>query len=446
MFGHVDQVEFQIGNELDPRLLGDHFHEPPVGPIGAGIVEIGCHGGDHRELVVLHVEQQPVPPHLFPHFTESVFGPRLVRLVYDHQVGEVEHVDLLQLGRRAVFRSHHVHRHVGHVHDLGVALADPRRLQHDQVETRRLQDLDRRGDGGRQRHVGSSGRHRPHVHPGMGHRVHPDPVSQQRTSGAATGGVDRQDRHVGVFEVQHEAPQQLVDQRRFPGPAGAGDAHNGNRPPTSPHRDLVEQVGVFVGVVLGRRDEPGHQPMVGRVERVEEAGRVVEFSQWEIRAGQHVVDHSLQPHRPAVVGCVDPGDPLRHELLRLGGEDGSSPTTEDPNVSAVALGEHVPEVTEELHVPPLVGGDRHRLDVLFHRGLDDLTHRAVVTEVDHLGARSLQDPPEDVDRGVVTVEEGGGGDEPYPVDGAVGHGPMLSEALATHRRTAKLPSRGGRET
>ena len=61
----------------------------------------------------------------------------------------------------------------------------------------------------------------------------------------------------------------------------------------------------------------------------------------------------------------------------------------------------------------------HALHVLLDRGGDDLVDRAVVAEVDHLGALALQDPPHDVDRGVVAVEQAGGGDEPHRVRGHV---------------------------
>ena len=47
------------------------------------------------------------------------------------------------------------------------------------------------------------------------------------------------------------------------------------------------------------------------------------------------------------------------------------------------------------------------------RGVDDSVDGAVVAEVDHLGALRLEQPPDDVDRGVVAVEEAGRGDEAY---------------------------------
>jgi hypothetical protein len=46
--------------------------------------------------------------------------------------GEVEHVDLLELAGGSVFRGHHVQRQVDEIDDLGVALADARRLDDDE--------------------------------------------------------------------------------------------------------------------------------------------------------------------------------------------------------------------------------------------------------------------------------------------------------------------------
>jgi hypothetical protein len=78
--------------------------------------------------------------------------------------------------------------------------------------------------------------------------------------------------------------------------------------------------------------------------------------------------------------------------------------------------EAVDEVLEVLDVPALVRRHRHGGGVLLDDGLDDLVDGAVVAEVDDLGALGLEDPPHDVDRRVVTVEQAGGGDHPHGVD------------------------------
>jgi hypothetical protein len=67
----------------------------------------------------------------------------------------------------------------------------------------------------------------------------------------------------------------------------------------------------------------------------------------------------------------------------------------------------------------LVAADRDALHVFLQRRGDDLVDRAVVPEVDDLGAHALQDAPHDVDGRVVAVEQAGRGDEAHLVRGAV---------------------------
>jgi hypothetical protein len=71
------------------------------------------------------------------------------------------------------------------------------------------------------------------------------------------------------------------------------------------------------------------------------------------------------------------------------------------------------QILEVLHVAALVGADRHALDVLVQDRVHHLADRPVVPEVDHLRALGLQDPPDDADGGVMTVEQRGRGHEPH---------------------------------
>jgi hypothetical protein len=93
--------------------------------------------------------------------------------------------------------------------------------------------------------------------------------------------------------------------------------------------------------------------------------------------------------------------------------------------------EEIHHVLEVLDVAALVGGDGDALHVLLQRRRDDLLDRAVVAEVDHLGAGRLQDAPHDVDRGVVAVEQRGGGDEAHLVLRLVG-ADLLAHAQVGH--------------
>ena len=89
----------------------------------------------------------------------------------------------------------------------------------------------------------------------------------------------------------------------------------------------------------------------------------------------------------------------------------------------------------------LVGGDRDRVRVFLDRGLDDLVDRAVVAEVDHLGALRLEQPPHDVDGGVVAVEEAGGRHDPESLAGALG-GPQLGRGGGAHDAPRPARRRG----
>jgi hypothetical protein len=62
-------------------------------------------------------------------------------------------------------------------------------------------------------------------------------------------------------------------------------------------------------------------------------------------------------------------------------------------------------------VAALVRADGDAVGVLLDGGVDDVLHRAVVPEVDDLGALGLQHAAHDVDAGVVAVEQAGRGDE-----------------------------------
>ena len=126
-----------------------------------------------------------------------------------------------------------------------------------------------------------------------------------------------------------------------------------------------------------------------------------------------------EPHPLPVVGREDLGDAVGLERLDLARHDHAAAAAVHAHVLGALGAEPVDEVAEELVVAALVGRHRHALHVLLdHRG-DDLVDRAVVPEVDHLAALRLEDPPHDVDGGVVPVEQARRGDEAHRVRGDV---------------------------
>jgi hypothetical protein len=160
----------------------------------AVVVEARGHGAEHRHLLHRHGEQLAVALHLLAHVAEGVLGALAVELVDGDEVGEVEHVDLLELAGGAELRGHDVERGVDVRHDGGVALADARGLDDDEVEAGQLAG----GDDFRQRggdlRAGVARGQRAHEDVAgcqLADGVHADAVAEQRAAGALARGVDR---------------------------------------------------------------------------------------------------------------------------------------------------------------------------------------------------------------------------------------------------------------
>ena len=136
-------------------------------------------------------------------------------------------------------------------------------------------------------------------------------------------------------------------------------------------------------------------------------------------AGLHdLVDHARQT-QPLTVLRAEDRDAGGPQPLDLGRDDDAAPAADDLHVARAALAEQLHEVLEVLDVPALVGADRHALHVLLDRRVDDLLDAAVVPEVHDLGPLGLHDPPHDVDRRVVAVEQGRRRDDAHRVLGHV---------------------------
>ena len=168
------------------------------------VVEPGGTRTEHRHRVPGHPECLPVADELAGDIAARVDGD---------DVGVVEHVDLLELGRRTELRGHHVERDVGDGHDGGVTLADAGRLDDDEVVAGRFGQRDHVGQVRRQL-AGAASAHGAEEHPPGFEAVHPDPVAEQRAAAPAAGGVDRDDGDAQlVVLVMAETADQLVGER-----------------------------------------------------------------------------------------------------------------------------------------------------------------------------------------------------------------------------------------
>ncbi len=158
--------------------------------------------------------------------------------------------------------------------------------------------------------------------------------------------------------------------------------------------------------------------------------------QVDVGRGDDLVDHALQAELLPVLRREDPRDAVVVQLLDLARDDDAAAAAEHLDVAGAALAQQVEHVLEELDVPALVRRDRDAVRVLLDRAVDDLLDRAVVPEMDHLAARRLQDPPHDVDRRVVAVEQARRRDEAHLGDR------LVDERLAGGRSVMRGPREG----
>jgi hypothetical protein len=247
------------------RALGDG--QPVRAECLAQVLVERCHAvvverrrgrAEHRHVLRLAAERLAVADQLTTDVAQGVLRATALELVDRHDVGEVEHVDLLQLRRRAELRRHHIQRGVGERDYRRVALADAGRLHHDQVVAGGLDDVDRVLQ--RLGQLGAApGRERAEVGAVAVEGVHPDPVAEQRPAAAPPGRVDGDHGDAQLVLLVHAEPShQLVRQRGLAGAAGAGDPQHGGGARRGRSPDLLEEA-LGQRLRLGSGDRARHR-------------------------------------------------------------------------------------------------------------------------------------------------------------------------------------------
>jgi len=138
-----------------------------------------------------------------------------------------------------------------------------------------------------------------------------------------------------------------------------------------------------------------------------------------------------------VLGAVD-ANAMFCQFADLGRHDHAAAAAEDLDALAAALAQQFDHVLEVLDMATLVATDRDALHVFLESCGDDLVDRAVVPQVDHLGAHAHQDAPHDVDRRVVAVEQARGGDKAHLVLRAVGSQGLVVGGELGHRGIPRI--------
>jgi hypothetical protein len=347
---------------------------------------------------------------LLAHVAQRVLGAALLELVEHDHVGEIEHVDLLELARRAVFGRHHVQGQVRDIDDLGVALPDARRLDEHEIEARGPVERDHV----RQHRAGgemlAARRERAHENLRGRERVHADAVSQQRAAGTSSRRIDGDHGDLPVGKRTRETQQQLVGERALARAARARETDD-RRALLSRHErgDRTPQIVAFRLVVVPaafeQRDGARDGAMIaGRRDRGGRPARGLPPAD----AREHILDHAGEPETATVLRRVDLGHPVAFERGDFVGRDRAAAADDDADVVGAELAQHVDHVAEILVVPALVTADRDGVGILGDGGAHDVGDAAVVAEMHHLRATGLQQPADHVDGGVVAVEKGRG--------------------------------------
>ena len=131
-----------------------------------------------------------IAPKLLAHVAEGIQRTGLVKFIDGHQIGEIEHVDFLQLAGRSVLGSHHVQAHRTQFRDGRVRLTDARSFHDNPIKTSLSTNSYRLAKMLADRRVGLPGGQRTHEHVGAVDRVHANPIPKQGTARLALGRID----------------------------------------------------------------------------------------------------------------------------------------------------------------------------------------------------------------------------------------------------------------
>ena len=177
----------------------------------AFIVKAGGNGGKDRHLFGRCGKGGLIALILLAHIAQGIFSAAAVKLVDGDKMGKIEHVDLFQLRGCPKFRGHHVQGYIHMGHNGGIALANTRGFDNDQVKAGKLAGRNHLGQGCGNFAACFAGGERAHENIGMLNGIHADAVAQKCASGPLAGGINADDgQFQGVFLIQAEAPHQLI--------------------------------------------------------------------------------------------------------------------------------------------------------------------------------------------------------------------------------------------
>ena len=228
---------------------------------------------------------------------------------------------------------------------------------------------------------------------------------------------DSQDRDSLVREAAQAAIQQLVGEAALARPPGTRDSQHRRLPV---HLRPAPAQRLDAPGLVDRRLEHGQDlPDPAPIRQVDRS-RLEDRSWPRAHPTKNVFGHSLEPQGESLIGVVDLLDAVGFEGGDLLGSDRAAAAHHDPDMLGAGLPEQIHHVAEVLVVPALVGTAGYGVGVFLQRGSDDVCDAPVMPKVYDLGAVRLQQPPHDVDGGIMPVEQRRGRHEPQRRSAGIG--------------------------
>ena len=129
----------------------------------------------------------------------------------------------------------------------------------------------------------------------------------------------------------------------------------------------------------------------------------------EVALFQHEVNHPLQPHAASVIGRKYLANAIPFDLGNFIRHDDPAAAAEHLDMPFATLSQKINNILEKFEMTSLIATDCDALSILLDSGRDNFLDRAIVTQVDHLCARGLQQTTDYVNRGIMTIKKTGGG-------------------------------------
>src|SRR5210317_1147059 len=119
----------------------------------------------------------------------------------------------------------------------------------------------------------------------------------------------------------------------------------------------------------------------------------------------HVIDHSLQAHAPAIVRRINPGDSISHKVLDLFGKDHTASATKDLDMRSSFFLKQVIHVFEILIMTSLIRGHGYGICIFLNSSIDYLFNTSVMAKMNYLYSCRLDNSSHNIDSGIVSVEK-----------------------------------------